>query len=169
MVYASWSLQFQTYYNDTLAWLAAEYGPVNNYLYAIASTQYFGPEGNDGEHHTVPFNYSNATVAQAVQAFIDGADAMVVETVTFVDFAKALNVKMASYESGPGYLVGGNKPGSKALNTMIETSRAPGMFDVRSKTQCFMNIESCLVHVCMCLDGWGGCLIVCVVRTGCLP
>ena len=34
------------------------------------------------------------------------------------------------YESGPGYSVGGEKPGSKGLNTLIEASRDPGMKDV---------------------------------------
>ena len=32
-----------------------------------------------------------------------------------------------SYESGPGYSVGGEKPGGKGLNTLIEASRDPGM------------------------------------------
>ena len=57
-------------------------------------------------------------------------------TYTFVKLAKALGVKTAGYESGPGYAVGGCKPGSKALNTLIEAARDPGMkpailYDVR--------------------------------------
>jgi hypothetical protein len=36
----------------------------------------------------------------------------------------------AGYESGPGYAVGGEKPGTKGLNTMIEAARDQGMKDV---------------------------------------
>lgn len=75
--------------------------------------QYFGPEGQDGEEHTHPFNYSNATVPEAVEAFKQGADDMVMRTVQFKALASALGVKVASYESGPGYGVGAEKPGTK--------------------------------------------------------
>jgi hypothetical protein len=67
MVYASWGLEhnFQTYYNDTLAWLAAEYGPVSEFIYAISYAQYFAPSGcNDGHcdgGRKSPFNYSTAS------------------------------------------------------------------------------------------------------------
>lgn len=39
MVYASWATNPQEFFNDTLAWLQSQYGPVDQYLYAIASTQ----------------------------------------------------------------------------------------------------------------------------------
>ena len=39
MVYASWSIGLQEYYNNTLSWLAAEVGPVDKFLYALAITQ----------------------------------------------------------------------------------------------------------------------------------
>jgi len=132
MVYAGWSRDsmMQSYYNDTLSWLASQYGPVHGYLHAIAATQYFGPEGGDGEVQKHPFNYSTGTVSQAVAAFIEGADAMVTKTVEYKRLAQALGLKVASYEGGPGYAVGKEKPGSRGLNTMIEASRNPGMKDV---------------------------------------
>lgn len=92
--------------------------------------RYFGPEGSDGEHHSGSFNYSNATVSSAVDAFVASVDDMVVETVTFVELAKNLGVKVASYEGGPGYAVGVHPPGSKALDTMIGAARSEGMFEV---------------------------------------
>jgi hypothetical protein len=64
-----------------------------------------------------------------VLAFEAAADDMVVVTATYKDLATALGVKVASYEGGPGYAVGAESPGSKGLNTMIETARADGMFD----------------------------------------
>ena len=48
---------------------------------------------------------------------------------TFQQLARALKLKIASYEGGPGYAVGKNPPGSKALNTMIQASRDQGMKD----------------------------------------
>lgn len=45
----------------------------------------------------------------------------------FVKLAKALKLKTLSYEGGPGYKVGGEKPGSAGLNNMIESARDPGM------------------------------------------
>jgi hypothetical protein len=45
----------------------------------------------------------------------------------FVALARALGVKTVSYEGGPGYHVGAEKPGSKGLNLMIEASRDAGM------------------------------------------
>ena len=65
-----------------------------------------------------------------IQAFKDGADSNVEMTYQFVQYAKSIGVKTAGYESGPGYSVGGEKPGSKGLNTLIEASRDPGMKDV---------------------------------------
>jgi len=43
MVYASWTINQQEYYNNTLSWLAAQVGPVDKFIYAIAAAQYFGP------------------------------------------------------------------------------------------------------------------------------
>ena len=45
----------------------------------------------------------------------------------FVKLAQALKLKTLSYEGGPGYKVGGEKPGSAGLNNMIESARDPGM------------------------------------------
>jgi len=45
----------------------------------------------------------------------------------FVKLAKVFNVKTVSYEGGPGYQVGGERPGSAGLNKMIESARDPGM------------------------------------------
>lgn len=94
------------------------------------------------------FNYSTATIPEVIQAFHDGADANVEMTYDFVQFAKTLNLKVAGYESGPGYAVGGQKPGSKGLNTLIEASRDPGMknvveYDVRETCwrQCVPNLR----------------------------
>jgi hypothetical protein len=128
-VYASWTISLSEYYNNTLAWLAAEYGPVDKYLYAIAGTQYFGPEAQDDYGRSAPFNYSTATMASIVQAFHDGADANKDFTYDFVQYAKAIGVKTAGYESGPGYSVGGEHPGSPGLNNMIHGCRDPGMKD----------------------------------------
>jgi hypothetical protein len=65
-------------------------------------------------------------VPEVISAFYDGADANVEMTVGFVRFAKAMGVKTAGYESGPGYAVGSLKPGSTALNTLITAARDPG-------------------------------------------
>ena len=42
MVYASWGLEgtIQTYFNDTLAWLQAEYGELDKFIYGISYAQY---------------------------------------------------------------------------------------------------------------------------------
>jgi hypothetical protein len=47
MVYASWGLEgtIQTYFNDTLTWLEAEYGALDKFIYGISYAQYFGPCG----------------------------------------------------------------------------------------------------------------------------
>lgn len=127
MVYASWTINMQEYYNNTLAWLAQEYGPAKNYVYAIAAAQYFGPHAQDAKGKQAQFNYSTATIPQVIQAFHDGADVNQGMTDGFVSFAKSTGVKTAGYESGPGYAVGGEKPGSKGLNTMIMASRDAGM------------------------------------------
>ena len=127
MVYASWTISEQEYYNNTLAWLEQEYGPVKDYIYAIAAAQYFGPHAQDAQGKQQAFNYSTATVPDVISAFYDGADANVEMTVDFVRFAKAMGVKTAGYESGPGYAVGGLKPGTTALNTLITAARDPGM------------------------------------------
>ena len=139
MVYASWGLQhnFQTYFNDTLYWLQAEYGPVNNFLYAISYAQYFGPHSQN-EAGGQPFNYSTATIPQVLQAFDNATSDAVLMTIQFVDLAKAFGVKTVSYEGGPGYRVGGEKPGSKGLNTMMVAARDPGMKDVVKQ-----NVDTC--------------------------
>eukprot|EP01052_Picozoa_sp_SAG31_P034360 SAG31_NODE_4006_length_3672_cov_1.463196_2_plen_316_part_00 len=129
MVYASWTINQQEYYNHTLAWLAQEYGPPKEYLYAIAAAQYFGPHAQDAKGAQEKFNYSTATVPEVISAFYDGADANVRMTVDFVTFAQHYGLKTAGYESGPGYAVGALKPGSKALNTLIAAARDPGMKD----------------------------------------
>ena len=130
MVYASWTINQQEYYNNTLAWLAQEYGPVDKYIYAVAAAQYFGPHAQDAKGKQSQFNYSTATIPEVIQAFHDGADANNAMTDGFVTFAKAIGVRTAGYESGPGYAVGGEKPGTKGLNTMIMAARDPGMKDV---------------------------------------
>ncbi len=132
MVYASWGLEsmFQNYYNDTLSWLEAEYGPVSDYLYAISYAQYFAPSGcNDGhcEGGGSGFNYSTASLPQVIDGFHNGTKLGIPVTMQFVKFAKSLQVKTMSYEGGPGYHVGAEKPGSSGLNLMIEGSRLPGM------------------------------------------
>ena len=127
MVYASWTINQQEYYNNTLAWLAAEYGAPSKFLYAIAAAQYFGPHAQDAKGDQAQFNYSTATVPEVVAAFYDGADANVKMTTDFVGFAKSYGLKTAGYESGPGYAVGRLKPGTKALNTLIAAARDPGM------------------------------------------
>jgi hypothetical protein len=104
----------------------SRYGPVKDYIYSIAAAQYFGPHAQDAKGEQQKFNYSTATVPEVIEAFIDGADANVEMTIGFVKFAKALGVKTAGYESGPGYAVGGLKPGTKALNTLITAARDPG-------------------------------------------
>eukprot|EP00040_Diaphanoeca_grandis_P035385 m.222362 g.222362 ORF g.222362 m.222362 type:complete len:742 (-) comp33372_c1_seq1:245-2470(-) len=129
MVYASWTINEQEYFNNTFAWLESEVGPVNKFLYAISAAQYFGPHAQDASGHMTQFNYSTATIPEVIAAFIEGADANVEMTYDYVQFAKTLGVKTAGYESGPGYAVGGEKPGSKGLNTMIEASRNAGMKD----------------------------------------
>ena len=52
------------YYNNTLAWLAAEVGPVDKFLYAISAAQYFGPQAQDAHGKMVQFNYSTATIPE---------------------------------------------------------------------------------------------------------
>ena len=59
------------------------------------------------------FNYSTATVPQVITAYEDAAVQQVPETAEFVAMAKKFKLKTASYEGGPGYKVGGEKPGTK--------------------------------------------------------
>ena len=104
MIYASWGLEnnFQTYYNDTLMWLAAEYGPVDEYLYAMSYAQYFAPSGcNDG--HCAPgekatFNYSTATIPEVIDGYMNATTSSVEATLEFVKMAKTFGVKTVSYE-----------------------------------------------------------------------
>ena len=72
MVYASWSISEQEYFNNTLAWLEGQVGPVNTFLYAIAPTQYFGPGAQTHGTKNLPFNYSTATIKQVTDAFKAG-------------------------------------------------------------------------------------------------
>ena len=136
-VYASWTISLQEYYNNTLSWLEAVTGkPIKENMFAIAGTEYFGPCSQDDYGRSAPFNYSTATVPDVIKAFHAGADANKDFTYDFVQFAKNKGVKSAGYESGPGYSVGGEHPGSPGLNTMIEACRDPGMqgavvYDVR--------------------------------------
>ena len=102
---------------------------IQNYLYAIAGTEYFGPAAQDDYGRSAPFNYSTATVPEVISAFKAGSEVNKDFTYDFIQFAKAVGVKTAGYESGPGYSVGGEKPGSTGLNTMIEACRDPGMKD----------------------------------------
>ena len=98
MVYASWSIALDEYYNKTLAWLASETGkPVDTWMYALACTQYFGPGAQDDHGKMVQFNYSTATIPEVIQAFKDGADANDEMTYNFVNYAKAIGVKTAGY------------------------------------------------------------------------
>jgi hypothetical protein len=69
MVYASWTISEQEYYNNTLAWLEQEYGPVKDYIYAIAAAQYFGPHAQDAQGKQQEFNYSTATVCSIPISF----------------------------------------------------------------------------------------------------
>ena len=129
MVYASWgnSGQFQTYFNDTLSWLAATHGPLDAWLYAISYAQYFGPHSQNEEGGKNGFNYSTATTPEVLAAFHNGTLAGIPLTLRMTSLAKAHGVKSMSYEGGPGYRVGGEKPGSAGLNRMIEAARDPGM------------------------------------------
>jgi hypothetical protein len=129
MVYASWGLEnnFQTYYNDTLVWLQSEYGDISKFIYAISYAQYFGPHSQNADRGAGGFNYSTATIPEVIGAFNAAGIDKVPMTQAFVALAKQFGVKTASYEGGPGYAVGGEKPGSKGLSTMIEASRDAGM------------------------------------------
>eukprot|EP00040_Diaphanoeca_grandis_P028097 m.161388 g.161388 ORF g.161388 m.161388 type:complete len:769 (+) comp31231_c0_seq3:377-2683(+) len=131
MVYASWGLEgnIQTYFNDTLLWLEAEKGDVSQFLYAISYAQYSGPTSQNVVGKAT-FNYSTATIPEVIEAFEDSNLQSVTMTIEFVKFAKTLGVKSVSYEGGPGYQVGGEHPGSKGLDTMIEASRDQGMTQV---------------------------------------
>eukprot|EP01045_Picozoa_sp_COSAG04_P012702 COSAG04_NODE_865_length_9768_cov_3.722130_2_plen_573_part_00 len=107
---------------------------MRDYLYAISYAQYFAPSGcNDGHcngNEKTSFNYSTATTPQVIDGFKKGSDLSIAVTMEFVKLAKALGVQTASYEGGPGYHVGAEKPGSKGLRTMIESSRDAGMKEV---------------------------------------
>ena len=83
MVYASWGLagNMQTYYNDTLAWLQAEYGELDKFLYGISYAQYFGPHSQNsctgtgaGAKCTGGFNYSTATTPEVMQGFVNASN-----------------------------------------------------------------------------------------------
>ena len=128
MVYASWGLQnnVQTYFNDTLTWLASEYGDVSKFLYGISYAQYFGPHSQNAAGEE-PFNYSTATMPEVMSAFTNASLDGISFTQAFVALAKVFKVKTLSYEGGPGYHVGGEKPGSKGLNMMLEAARDVGM------------------------------------------
>ena len=82
MVYASWGLEgnIQTYFNDTLLWLQAEYGDLDKFIYAISYAQYFGPHSQNtctgtgaGAKCTGGFNYSTATKPEVMQGFVNAS------------------------------------------------------------------------------------------------
>jgi hypothetical protein len=51
-VYASWTISIDEYYNNTLAWLAAEYGPVKVRMQASNPLSLWPPRIHDSSHHT---------------------------------------------------------------------------------------------------------------------
>ena len=71
------------------------------------------------------FNYSTATVPQVIAAYEDAAVQQVPETVEFVAMAKKWKLHTASYEGGPGYKVGGEKPGTKGAPQAPELRAFP--------------------------------------------
>jgi hypothetical protein len=114
-------------------------------------------QAQDAKGKMEKFNYSTATVPEVIQAFKDGADANVEMVYTFVQYAKSIGVKTAGYESGPGYSVGGEHPGSKGLNTLIEASRDPGM-----KTVIEYDVRETCWRQCVTLLSFAVCACVCV-------
>jgi len=83
MVYASWGLEhnIQTYFNDTLLWLQAEYGELDKFMYGISYAQYFGPHSQNsctgtgaGAKCTGGFNYSTATKPEVMQGFVNASN-----------------------------------------------------------------------------------------------
>ena len=120
----------QTYFNDTLLWLKSEYGALDEFMYAISYAQYFGPHSQNsctgtgaGAKCTGGFNYSTATRPEVMSGFINASNDGVSTTLDLVKLATSLGLKTVSYEGGPGYKVGGEKPGSAGLNNMIESAR----------------------------------------------
>eukprot|EP00730_Choanoeca_flexa_P013540 TRINITY_DN5433_c0_g1_i2.p1 TRINITY_DN5433_c0_g1~~TRINITY_DN5433_c0_g1_i2.p1 ORF type:complete len:631 (+),score=162.04 TRINITY_DN5433_c0_g1_i2:274-1893(+) len=124
MVYASWTINLQSYYNNTLTWLEATTGkPINEYIYAIANTEYFAPDKSwVAQYSKLKPDYIAGTL------YMEAATNNTNMTQDFVSFKRAKNVKLATYEAGPGNDVGGQF--SKAcpeLSAFIMANRDPAM------------------------------------------
>jgi hypothetical protein len=53
MVYASWTISEQEYYNNTLSWLESQYGPLNKYLYVALSNTTASYYSLQPHHHSL--------------------------------------------------------------------------------------------------------------------
>ena len=90
------------------------------------------------------FNYSTATVPQVIAAYEDAAVQQVPETAEFVAMAKKWKLHTASYEGGPGYKVGGEKPGTKG---------APQEPELRAFSEHVSTVVLCIVSSMSSLAG----------------
>lgn len=121
-VYASWTINPQSYYNNTLTWLQASVLgpklPLHQRIYAMACTAYFGP----GKGFTYP------SIKETVAAYFQGATNNTQSTQTFAALKQHFGLKLASYEGGPGAdMLAELKPSSAALGVFIEANRDAGM------------------------------------------
>jgi hypothetical protein len=77
------------YFSAGLAWIQATYGPPSQYIYAIAGSTYFFPNGNETDLDTLFTNLNNNITASLIPCI--AAD---------VALAKQYNVKYSVYEAG---------------------------------------------------------------------
>eukprot|EP00730_Choanoeca_flexa_P017862 TRINITY_DN8644_c0_g1_i1.p1 TRINITY_DN8644_c0_g1~~TRINITY_DN8644_c0_g1_i1.p1 ORF type:complete len:620 (+),score=168.54 TRINITY_DN8644_c0_g1_i1:126-1985(+) len=126
MVYASWTINLQTYYNNTLTWLEKTYKePINKYIYAIANTEYFAPDKAwVAQYAKLKPQYIAGTL------YMQAATNNTNMTQDFATFKRALGVKLATYEAGTGNDLGGqfSKAGPE-LSNFILANRDPAIKD----------------------------------------